>query len=159
MIQIPKKTADCKVNLEHFKEHLMKFMSGVPHRELICRVIIAHLSKTEVGISHLFSALAGMEVEFKYTVGTKVLISVDRLPSWRIDKDKTLEHTKTGPAYGYCIGVIKDIDPFVRYPYRCAVELVSAGVAVEVQEHLFAEEDIFPEETIDQLVKIPEPPF
>lgn len=159
MMQIPKQVTDCRVNLEVLKEQLSRYLyHEVPHRELIARVIIAHLSKTEMGISHLIQAMAGIEPTFKYHVGTKVLLSIERLPSWKIDKDKTLELTKTGPVYGYVSGKVKAIDPFIKYPYRCEIIVVSSTGVVEEQEHMYAEEDINLEETIDGLIG-PHPPL
>lgn len=158
MIIIPKQAADCRINLETLKIHLSKMIDS-PHRELISQVIIAHLVKTEVGINHLVLACAGIEPLFKYKVGTDILVNVDKLHSWKIDKGKTLAHTKTGPAYGYACGTITSVDPLSKYPYKCLMTAVVSGGGVTEEEMVFQEEDIHPQETVDDLIKVPEPPF
>lgn len=78
------------ISTDELKQALLKCFAKHEHKEIIVNVIIGTLNQTEMGLSHLYKALLGVEPQSKLKIGDKVLANLQNLPTWRIDKDKTL---------------------------------------------------------------------
>lgn len=78
------------ISTDELKQALLKCFAKHEHKEIIVNVIIGTLNQTEIGLSHLYKALLGVEPQTKLKIGDKVLANFYTLPTWRMDKDKTL---------------------------------------------------------------------
>lgn len=153
-----KKVTECRVDIEQLHKHLCSLINS-PNRKEIAEVIITHLANSEVGINHLVLSMAGMRPMYKYNVGTRVIVDISDLSSWRINKEKTRELSKKD-IYGYCRAIITDVDKFSRYPYKCTISCVNDDDMVVEESMVFREEDLHPiEDILSELSKEKDLPF
>lgn len=110
------------------------------YSELMARIIVTHLGKTEEGIRQLYLAISGIEVCSKFKVLDKVLVKLDALATWRMDKEKTHENGFT--FKGYMKGVISEIDMTLTLPYCVTYTYVSSGGQEETDTYWLDEKSI-----------------
>lgn len=110
------------------------------HSGLIARTIMEHLVKTEEGVRHLYLAMSGIEVCPKFKVLDKVLVKLDALATWRIDKDKTQENGYTFKEF--MKAVITTVDMTATAPYCVSYKYIASSGQEEVDTYWLDEKYI-----------------
>jgi hypothetical protein len=85
-----------------------------PHKKIIAEAIISNLKHTPKGCSHVYMSLCGVKEISPFKIGDHVLIKLDYIPGWRIDKTKFVEGDNLfqGKVKGVVVGVdITESDP------------------------------------------------
>ena len=71
------------------KKELIQSLEGAlsrhPHCDVIARIIVENLAKSQVGIGQLIKSFLGIEPKALFNVGDKVWVNVKHLPQWRIN--------------------------------------------------------------------------
>lgn len=71
------------------KKELIQSLEGAlsrhPHCDIIAKVIVENLAKSQVGIDQLIKSFLGIEPKTLFNVGDKVWVNVKHLPQWRMN--------------------------------------------------------------------------
>jgi len=71
------------------KKELIQSLEGAlsrhPHCDIIAKVIVENLAKSQVGIDQLIKSFLGIEPKALFNVGDKVWVNVKHLPQWRMN--------------------------------------------------------------------------
>ena len=71
------------------KKELIQSLEGAlsrhPHCDIIAKVIVENLAKSQVGIDQLIKSFMGIEPKALFNVGDKVWVNVKHLPQWRMN--------------------------------------------------------------------------
>lgn len=71
------------------KKELIQSLEGAlsrhPHCDIIAKVIVENLAKSQVGIDQLIKSFLGIEPKALFNVGDKIWVNVKHLPQWRMD--------------------------------------------------------------------------
>ena len=71
------------------KKELIQSLEGAlskhPHSDIMARVIVENLAKSQVGIDQLLKSFLGIEPKALFNVGDKVWVNVKHLPTWRMN--------------------------------------------------------------------------
>jgi len=114
------------------------------HRETIAQVIIAHLGKTEMGLSHLFGAMVGELPILKYKIGESYKLDINLLPSWKFNKDKTLESDLC--HQGFVLAKITSVNIFSRCSYSIKSEVMDDTSSIIIVDTMVSESQLMTEE-------------
>ena len=71
------------------KKELIQSLEGAlsrhPHCDVIARIVVENLAKSQVGIDQLIKSFLGIEPKALFNVGDKVWVNVKHLPQWRMN--------------------------------------------------------------------------
>lgn len=128
-----------EVAIDDIRASLQKVIRS-DYSPLIAETIITNLLKTEEGVKQLYLAMSGVKVCAKFKVLDKVLVKLDALATWRMDKDKTHEG-------GYTFkdkmkGVISEVDITATLPYRVSYKYISPSGQEEKDDYWLDEKNI-----------------
>jgi hypothetical protein len=120
-----KETVVVEVSVASIKQAFEKVINS-KHAPIIVDAIVKHLQESELGLEDLYHSLLGAERSFKYKPLDKVWISLDHLPSWRIDKDKSLQAGLIEKERFIKCTII-DINPLSRSCYKIEFVAIATG--------------------------------
>ena len=100
------------------KKELIQSLEGAlsrhPHCDIIAKVIVENLAKSQVGIDQLIKSFLGIEPKALFNVGDKVWVNVKHLPQWRMNLGAMREK---GMIFQDCLEcTILDIDLYTYSP-------------------------------------------
>lgn len=78
------------VSVDDLQAALINIINST-HKKLIAEVLMTNLKNTPKGYSHLYMALSGVRETSPYKIGDNVLLKMDYLPGWRIEKKRFVE--------------------------------------------------------------------
>lgn len=114
-----------EVKIDDIRAGLQKIIRS-DHSSLIAETIVTHLLNTEEGLKQIYLAMSGVKVCPQFKVLDKVLVKLDALATWRIDKEKTQEKGLT--FKGYMKAVISEVNMTLSLPYCVSyIYIASSG--------------------------------
>jgi len=119
------------------KKQLIESLEGAlsrhPHSDIMARVIVENLIKSQVGIDQLIKSFMGIEPKALFNVEDKVWVNVKHLPTWRMNREAMQEK---GIIFQDCIlCTIVEIDLYTSCPIK--VEYVQINSNNEEEEVVY----------------------
>lgn len=101
-----------------------------PHKKIIAEAIVSNLKNTPKGCAHVYMGLSGVKETSPFKVGDNVLIKLDFIPGWRIDKTKFVEGDNM--FQGKVKGVVINVDITKSDPLK--VEFYATPIGKQEKE-------------------------
>ena len=128
-----------EVAIDDIRANLQKMIRS-DYSPLIAEIIITNLLKTEEGVRQLYLAMSGVKVCAKFKVLDKVLVKLDALATWLMDKDKTRERGFTFKEKMKC--VISEVDMTASLPYCVSYTYIASSGQEEKDTYWLDEKSI-----------------
>ncbi len=147
------------VSIKEIKNLLIKNLS-CKNGDQVAEVIVQSLIDTNIGLKLLYKALTGLFPETNVKVGEIYYVHIDYLPTWRLDKIKTLSLPGTKddfyiPVRVEAINLYREPSIEVRFKMvNTTDQEVFDMYYVDDYRLAFKSED--PEQTLDEIEKIPD---
>lgn len=108
--------------------------------EKLANLIVEHLSRApSAGLKQLVLGLQGSFPSCNYNIGEMVYVKYNALPTWRYDKDLTLNLPGVKDDYIPCI--IKDVDPFNDPPINIEYSAIKTSSTEIIQDSYMISDD------------------
>jgi len=82
------KAINVEITTEDIKQLLVKHLV-IADKDKFAELIVGHVSKNNTSLTQIYKALIGVYPKFNYKEGDFVYVSLNHLPSWRMNKEKT----------------------------------------------------------------------
>jgi len=110
------------------KKELIQSLEGAlskhPHSDIMARVIVENLAKSQVGIDQLLKSFLGIEPKALFNVGDKVWVNVKHLPTWRMNLEAMREKSMIFQDCLEC--TISGIDLYMHSPLSIEYAIIES---------------------------------
>lgn len=114
-----------EVSVDSIRQALKKVIKS-EYAPIIVDAIVKHLEESEIGLEDLYHSLMGVERTFAFKPLDEVWVSIEHLPSWRMDKVKTIA---AGLVFkdSFMKCKVVEINALSRTCYRLEFECIPTG--------------------------------
>jgi len=128
-----------RITVEEITKKLQQHLHFSAHSELIAKVVVGQLARTEVGLEQLYKSFEGIEPSFKYPLKAQVYLPTTYTYSWKLDKVKMEEADLL--FQDHVKGVIVDRDEFRADAYRLEYSYIESGTGEQKVETIWIKEE------------------
>ena len=116
-------------------------------------LIMGHINHSPVGLEQITKGLLGIFPTAKYSKGEFVYVPVQKLPSWRINREETLKLASCVDSF--IMAQITHVDIYDSSPYKIAYTAVLTDGKIAETEYSVIEETIsHPAENPEEILEI-----
>jgi hypothetical protein len=130
------KSISVEITIEDIEQLLEKHLV-IKDKQKFAKLIVGHLSKSNIALEQIYKGLLGMYPEFNYKEGDWVYIDISNLTSWRMNKESTL---KLPGTLDQCIPCeITSVDKYNAAPYNISFKYVKKDTEEVLDETYYVE--------------------
>lgn len=131
------KAIHVEITTEEIQQLLEKHLV-IKDKENFSKLIVGHLSNSNVGLEQIYKGLLGIYPKFSYKEGDWVYVDISNLTSWRMNKDSTLKLPSTLGQYIPC--EITSVNPYNSSPYNINFKYVKKDTEEVSDENYYVGE-------------------
>lgn len=108
----------------------------------LVETIIGVACTTEMGLELIYKAIQGWERKFDFKEGQNILIPIDNLYTWKMNKEATKNNPKCAKD-GNIKAIVTEIDEYARECYKVSYTYIDDKGEEQVQENFTSDGRVF----------------